>query len=342
MSDVVLIGFFTLAASFCCSLFEAALYAVSPSQVELLRKQKRFGSRKLASLRADIEEPIAAILTVNTIAHTVGSAWCGALVGSLYGSRAFGVFAAVFTVLVLALTEIVPKSVGFRYAAYFAPRVAWPIQWMIWAVMPIARPARSIMRALTGGDPNAGPSEEEIVVFAKLAAQKGAVRGEEQQWVQNALRLDKLTAGDLRTPRPVVETMPAEMTVAEAIDQTSEWTHSRVPIMETGGQDQILGLIFRREIFDAAVQGFENKTLRDFVHEISWVPETMPGHDLLRFFLNQRKHLVAVADEYGSFEGIVTLEDVLEALLGEEIVDEHDEVEDMQALARKQKPELGS
>ena len=132
------------------SLFEAVLYSITPSQLELLKKDGARGANRLAGLRADVEEPIAAILTINTIAHTVGAAWCGAMVGEAFGSRAVGIFAAVFTFLVLALTEIIPKSVGVRFADTLGPFVAWPIQAMVWIAWPVARPAKAAMRALTG------------------------------------------------------------------------------------------------------------------------------------------------------------------------------------------------
>lgn len=336
MGLIILIASLTLATSFLCSLFEAALYAVSPSQLELLKRKGVRGANRLARLRLDAEEAIAAILTVNTIAHTVGAAWCGALVAAEYGDDAFGWFAAIFTFLVLALTEIVPKSVGFRFATTMAPRIAWPLQIMTWLAWPIARPARFAMRALTGGEPQHGPSEEEILVFSRMAAKQGRVRNEEHEWIKNALRLDQTTAGSLRTPRPVVNMLPLHLSIREAVDQQMDLAHSRVPIVEEAGSDIVVGMVYRREMLEHVVRGKQDQPLAEILHPIRHVPEAMPGHSLMRVFLRDRKHMVAVVDEYGSFEGIVTLEDVLEALLGEEIVDEHDQVVDMQAHARQQ------
>lgn len=325
----------TLVASFLCSLFEAALYAITPSQVELIRREGRPGGERLARLREDIEEPIAAILTVNTVAHTVGAAWCGALVAEIYGSAAVGIFAAIFTVLVLAVTEIVPKSIGVRYARSIGPRVAFPIQIMIWLVWPIARPARAIMRRLTGEEESGGPSEEEVLVFSRLAASGGNVRAEEHEWVRNALELDRVRARDVLTPRTVVETRNSEETVGSAAADPVAWKHSRVPITEGTDRDKIVGVVFRREVFDAALAGQTERTMADLMHPVRFVPESLRGHELLRIFIRERRHIVLVADEYGGFEGIVTLEDVIESLLGEEIVDEHDEHADMQELARE-------
>lgn len=336
MGIIILIASLTLATSFLCSLFEAALYAVSPTQLEVLKRKGVRGANRLARLRMDAEESIAAILTVNTIAHTVGAAWCGALVAEEYGDEAFGIFAAIFTFLVLALTEIVPKSVGFRFAKTIGPRIAWPLQVTVWISLPIARPARWAMRKMTGGEPQHGPSEEEILVFSRMAAKQGKVRSEEHEWVKNALRLDQTTAGSLRTPRPVVNTLPLDLTIGAAAAQQMDQAHSRVPVLEQAGSDEVVGMVYRRELLEHVIRGEQDKQLGEVLHPIRHVPETMPGHALIRVFLKDRKHMVAVVDEYGSFEGIVTLEDVLEALLGEEIVDEHDEVVDMQAHARQQ------
>lgn len=338
-TPILLVGALTLLASFFCSLFEAALYAITPSQLELLRKRGTRGANRLARLRADVEEPIAAILTINTVAHTVGAAWLGAMVAEQMGSRAVGIFAAVFTFLVLMLTEIIPKSLGVRFAQRLGPHIAWPLQVMIWSTWPIAKPAKAAMRLLMAKGPARGPTEDEVVVFSSLAAMYGEVRRDEHEWVRNALRLDRFTAGDLRTPRTVVETLPADLIVSEVIAHPERWVHSRVPLIENGDLDQVIGLVYRREVFDAALaRPAEPLRLRDLKHPIQFAPESMPAHRLLDLFIKERKHMVAVVDEYGGFEGVVTLEDVLECLLGAEIVDEHDEFEDMQEIARHRNP----
>jgi len=332
MTAILVVGGVTLLASFLCSLFEAALYAISPARIEVLRERGVRGAQRLARLRRDVEEPIAAILTVNTIAHTVGAAWCGAMVGQQLGSRAVGVFAAVFTVLVLAVTEIVPKSLGVRHAAFLGPLIVGPLQVMIWSVWPVVWVVKRVMGRLAGV--GHGPTEEEVEIVSRMAARRGSVRAEEHRWVRNALHLDRITARDLRTPRTVVETLDADTAVRDLLEHVDAWVHSRVPVTEGTDTDRILGLVHRREVLDAALRLPEEELrVRDLVRPIRFVPETLPANELLEQFIADRAHLVAVVDEYGGFEGVVTLEDVLECLLGAEIVDEHDEVEDMRALA---------
>ena len=334
LTPILIVAGLTLLASFLCSLFEAALYSLSPAKIQVMVQSGVKGATRLQQLRADVEEPIAAILTVNTIAHTVGSAWCGAMVGEAYGSGAVGIFAAIFTFLVLSVTEIVPKSLGVRFAPQLGTAVVWPIQVMIWSVWPVVKIAKWAMAKLTSAGGHHGPSEDEVVVVSGLAAQTGGVRAEEHLWVQNALRLDQVTAKDLRTPRTVVETLPADLEVGELVQHPDRFTHSRVPLTEGENRDQIVGQVFRREVFDSALaEPGANLILRDLLRPIRFVPETMPAHELLRLFLRERVHMMAVADEYGGFEGVITLEDVLECMLGREIVDEHDEVADMQKLA---------
>lgn len=334
MTAIFIVGGATLLASFLCSLFEAALYTISPARIEVLQERGVRGANRLARLRRNVEQPIAAILTVNTIAHTVGAAWCGALVGQEYGSRAVAIFAAVFTVLVLAVTEIVPKSLGVRYAATLGPIIAGPLQVMIWSVWPIVWIAGRTMGRLGGVE--RGPTEEEVVVTSRMAAKCGALRPEEHRWVRNSLHLDRVTAGDLRTPRTVVETLDGDALVRDLLEHVESWIHSRVPVVAGADTDRVLGLVHRREVLDAALrQPGEELRVRDLIRPIRFVPEAMPANELLEHFIEDRAHMVAVVDEFGGFEGVTTLEDVLECLLGAEIVDEHDEVEDMQVLARE-------
>jgi len=333
---IVIVAGATLLASFLCSLFEAALYAITPSKIGVLRERGLRSAAALEKLRREVEEPIAAILTLNTIAHTVGAAWCGAMVGAAFGSQAVGVFAAVFTVLVLAVTEIVPKSVGVRYAMVIGPAMVLPLRLMIFSVWPIVWLTKRVMSRLVGREHPAGPTEDEVVVAARLAGQQGEVRPEEQRWVRNALRLDQVTAGDLRTPRTVTESLPADTRVAELVEHVDRWVHSRVPVTDGEHPDRVIGLVHRREVIDRALlQPEADLTLRDVLRPIRFVPESMPAHELLELFITERFHMVAVVDEYGGFEGVTTLEDVLECLLGAEIVDEHDQVADMQVLARQ-------
>jgi CBS domain containing-hemolysin-like protein len=172
--------------------------------------------------------------------------------------------------------------------------------------------------------------------MARIAARGGELTSHKQQWVENALRLDQVSAHDLMTPRTVVQSLDADQTIRSALTDKSGMVHSRVPVTEGGNLDRILGVVYRRELHDAFANGRGDAKLREFVHPLQFVPEAVKGPQLLDNFIRGKRHMVAVVDEYGGFEGIVTLEDVLECMLGTEIVDEHDVHVDMQEFARLQ------
>jgi CBS domain containing-hemolysin-like protein len=333
METILIIVAISLTGSFLCSLFEASLYSITPTRTEALRRKGMWGGARLAKLRHGVEEPIAAILTVNTIANTMGAIWAGALVGEIYGHTWVTWFAIAFTISVLFFTEIVPKTIGVVHASTLGPLVAWPIQAMIWLVWPLAKLSVKLTRRLSRGKKPAGPTEDEILVMSDLALQAGKLLPEEQVWIHSALRLDQVTVHELMTPRTVVEWLKADLRLGELRSRTL--LHSRLPLVEGDDLLQVVGLVHRRDIFDALVRGDDDRRLRDFLRPVHFVPETTPANQLLRQFLARREHLAVVVDEHGDIRGLVTLEDVLEHLLGQEIVDEYDQHPDMQEAARR-------
>ncbi|MEO0480261.1 MAG: hemolysin family protein [Planctomycetota bacterium] len=334
MTLIIVVASVTLFASFLCSILEAALYAITPSQLEVLKKKRVLGARRFARFRESPDEAIAAILTVNTVAHTVGAAWLGALV-SAEGGMSLGLFTAIFTLLVLAGTELVPKSIGVRYAPRLVPILAMPLQIIVWISWPLARPAKTLMGRLTGSQKSqSAPTEEEIIAMSKIAARGGELTSREMRWVENALLLDSVSARDLMTPRPVVQSIDAETTITGAVEFLASKRHSRFPVYE-GEPDKLIGLVHRRDVHDLFVRGEAGMQVRDVIQPLDIVHGGTKGPQLLERFIREKRHMIAVLDEYGGLEGIVTLEDVLECLLGAEIVDEHDEHEDMQEFARE-------
>jgi CBS domain containing-hemolysin-like protein len=333
METIFIIVAISLTGSFLCSLFEAALYSATPTRVEAQRRQGVWGAARLAKLRHGIEEPIAAILTVNTIANTMGATWAGALVGEHFGTYWVTWFAAAFTVTVLFFTEIVPKTLGVVHANTLGAYVAWPIQAMIWLVWPLAKLSVRLTKVLSRGKKPSGPTEEEILVMSDLALQAGKLLPEEQVLVKNALRLDQVKVHDLMTPRTVVEWLPARLTLAEAAARNI--LHSRIPVVEGDDLLQVTGLVHRRDLFDALARGEKERRVSEFLRPVRHVVETAPANRMLEEFLARREHLAMVVDEHGDIRGLLTLEDILEHLLGREIVDEYDEHADMQEVARR-------
>lgn len=334
-AQIALVASFTLVCSFFCSLFEASLYSITVAQTEMLKHEGVWGADRLARLRQKVDEPITAILTLNTIANTIGSAWAGALVGYHYEPQHVAWFAGGFTMSILLFSEILPKSLGVAYSVRIGPWMAWPLQLMIWVVWPLVKLLGAVMYRLTGKSKAIAPTEDEIIFTSRLAFMAGQLRSQELRWIENALLLDTVKAYELMTPRTVVYTLPADMTLAQLQHHSKHWNHSRLPLTEDRDPDRIVGMVYRREVFDALVHGGSAKTLRDLMHDIDFVPEQMRGHQLLDKLVKEKKHMVCVVNEYGGFEGVVTLEDVLECLLGTQIVDEHDRHADLQLLARQ-------
>jgi CBS domain containing-hemolysin-like protein len=324
----------SLAGSFLCSLCEAALYGVTPTQVEVLRRGRIPGSDRLAMLRRRIDEPIAGIAAFNSLAQTVGAAWAGALVGELYGNAWLGAFSAAFALTMLLLTEIVPKGVGLAWARTLAPRLAWVIQGMVWLVYPLAALCRWLTRIITRRAPGQPPTEDEVLVMADLAAQGGTILPDELRWVENVLRLNDVTVRELMTPRDVVFSMSADQRLDSADLLGERLVHSRMPVTEGDDLDRVIGVVQRRTVFDHILRHDCDKTLRELMRPALFASEAWGGHQLLDRLMAERQHLAVVTDAVGHVVGVATLEDVLEKLLGKPIVGEHDSHPEMLRLAR--------
>lgn len=342
MIALLAVSVLSLVGSFVCSLSEAALYSISESKVGAMVEQKKHGAALLAKVRSQMDRAIAAILIINTCANTVGAAVAGAIVANLYGQTWLGVFTGLFTLAVLFASEIVPKSLGVARADFFAPRFAWVIHVMILLTFPLVRVAELVTRRINGDRPHQAPTELEIMTLTRLAARHGALPPHEAQMVFNALRLNDVRLREIMTPRPVVFALPDTLPLKRVEQHSEHWTHSRLPVVRDTNPSEVRGIVHRRDVFDILIREQEgDRTLADVMRPVRFVRDTQTADEALRMFLDGREHMFVVHDEYGLYVGIVTLEDVLETLLGREIVGEHDPVADMQALARRRAAERG-
>ncbi|MCI0697074.1 hemolysin family protein [candidate division KSB1 bacterium] len=335
MFAIVVITAVSLVGSFICSLMEAALYSIPRSRIETLQRAGHRGAARLAKLRARIDEPIAAILTLNTAANTLGAAWAGALVGKYYGNELLGIFSGTFTAAVLFFSEIIPKSLGVTYANTLAPRLAGSLQILIWLLWPFVKISVVLTRLWGKQSRLTYPTEEDIISLAQLSQSGGAIMPHEARWVANALRLNDMRVRAIMTPNSVVYRLPDVMPLSMTKIDADHWRFSRVPVCTDNDPNNIVGVVQRREVFAALLRDEEDKTIRNLMRVPDFVPEDMPAHELLSRFIASRRHLFCVKSANGEFAGVVTLEDVLEALIGDEIVGEFDLHEDMQAWARK-------
>jgi CBS domain containing-hemolysin-like protein len=342
LTALILVSIVSLVGSFTCSMCEAALYSVNDSAVAGMLQQRRWGSRTLAKIRVRIDRAIIAILVVNTIANTAGAVVAGSMIGQLYGSTALAVFSALFTFAVLFFSEIVPKSIGVARANFLAPRMAWLIEIMIVLTFPIVLFAERATRVLNKGARKEGPSEHEILSLTRMAVRLGSLEPHEAELVSNALELDEYEVREIMTPRSVTFVLPDELKLNDIDRHAQHWVHSRLPVVRSDNPNEILGVVHRRDVFDLLVTEQEKgKCVRDAMRPVRFIGASAGADEALREFLAGRQHMFVVVDEYGTWVGIVTLEDVLETLLGREIIGEHDPVADMQDLARQQAAAMG-
>lgn len=323
-----------------CSLFEAVLYTVPVSHIESLVQAGRTSGKILQKLRLqDVDRPISAILSLNTIANTGGAFIAGAAFIEVFGHRWSVWFTVFITMTVLIFSEIIPKTVGVLYHRPLASIIARPLQVLVWILTPLVEVCRLATRLISRGHKDLGISEEELVSMTRLGQRAGAIEADEAQVIQNILSLKSKTVRDVMTPRTVVFSLSGTLSVEETQQRDGIWAYSRVPIYEKDAED-IVGVVLRRDLFNAQAEQRGQVALSELMRPMYFVVETFSLERILKMFLERREHLFMVVDEYGGLAGLITLEDVLEEVLGQEIVDEVDAVQDMRELARHRRRQI--
>mgnify|MGYP002509995677 CR=1 FL=1 len=333
----LLIAFVVLSVfvSFICSVSEAALLTMTPSYVASLAEENPKKSEMLKSVKIDkIDQSIAAILTLNTVAHTVGSLGAGAQATIVFGSQWFGVFSAVMTLLILVGSEIIPKTLGTVYWRQLSGPVAYFVKAIIFILYPLIWFSEKITKLLTRGKKAHTFSRNEFAALASVGEQSGQIDPLESRIIRNLLAFGAIKVEDIMTPRSVMHAFDQSITVAELLANRPKLMFSRLPIYDED-LDKVTGFVLKSDILLAKANNHMDKPLESYKREITFVFSKMKLFDLLDLMLNSRIHIAVTVGEYGEVKGLVTLEDVLETLLGLEIVDEVDRVEDMQALARQ-------
>jgi len=324
-----------LGVSFFCSIMEAVILSVTPSFVEALEQKSPKTGAKLRHLKANIDRPLAAILTLNTIAHTVGAAGVGAQALVVFGSAYVAITSAILTFLILIFSEIIPKTLGAFYWRRLVVFIARILPILIWLLYPLVLLSQKIAGWITSGKKAAVVNREELQAMTDLARKKGVFSEQESRILKNLLWAGKLKIKDVMTPRPVMFTLPADMTVGEVMKEYPAIKFSRIPIYNTNRED-IHSFVLKNDIMVEDSRECSDTKLSSLARNILMVLEVANLMVIFEQFLNQREHIAMVVDEYGGLEGIVTMEDIVETLLGIEIVDETDVTIDMQAMARRQ------
>lgn len=324
-----------LGFSFLCSIVEAVLLSITPSYIATLAEERPRRAASLEKLKADIDRPLAAILSLNTIAHTVGAVGVGAEASAIWGSTGIGVASAIMTVLILILSEIIPKTIGATYWRGLAPSVAPILTFLVKAFLPLVWISEIITRLIGRGERNDVVTPQEVAAMAGLSAESGEMPAEQTRVVKNLIALDSLTVKDIMTPRTVIIAFPQEMTVTQLLDDHPNLPVSRLPIYD-GSIDKVTGFVLKSDVLLAQAQDKHDTTLKELRRNIRAIPANASLSEMFAFVLREQEHLALVIDEYGGTDGLVTAEDMIETLLGIEIVDEADVAEDMQRLARRQ------
>ena len=336
--DVVLLILYILMAllvSFLCSIAEAVLLSITPSFIAGIEETHIHRHRLLVKLKQEnIDRSLAAILTLNTIAHTVGAIGAGAKATQVFGSAWFGYFSAAMTLLILFLSEIIPKTLGAVYWRELSGITARFINMLIVLLYPLILVSEILTRLVARGKEVHSFNRDEFVAMAGVGEQSGHINENESRIIRNLFRFNSLTANDVMTPSTVMVAFEAQRLINDVLDEPKTTAFSRLPIFEKS-LNEICGFVLKDDMLLAKAENRGQEKLVSLKRDIANVNAGMSLSDLLEQLLDKRQHIARVIGEYGETTGLVTLEDVIETLLGMEIVDEADKVEDMQALARQ-------
>lgn len=334
MTLLILYVFCALFFSFLCSIAEAVLLSVTSGYIELKQREGHQFGQILKTLKADINKPLAAILTLNTIAHTIGAAGAGAQAVVVFGEVYLGIISAVLTLLILIFSEIIPKTLGAHYWRQLAPITAFTLKHLIWLLYPFVKMSEKLTSGLSHEPTLTGFSRDEFMAMAELSAREGQLAEQESTMMKNLLLLKEMTIKDAMTPRTVMFSLSADLSVELFFHKYDHIRFSRIPIFDSNNDD-IIGFFLRSDVLLAQARGNTEKSLKDYQREMPSLLSNMTLSHAFNELVKAKAHILLAVSEYGNVEGILTMEDILETLLGLEIVDEGDKNEDMQKLARK-------
>lgn len=332
---VVAIGF-----SFYCSVAEAVLLSITPSFIATLQEKNAKAAERLRRLKANVDRPLAAILSLNTIAHTIGAAGVGAQAAAIYGGEGYlgenavGIASALMTLLILVFSEIIPKTLGALHWRTLGPLIGTTVEYLILILYPLVWLSELLTKWLSGGKAQHSLTRDELTAMAEIGAQQGVLEDHESRMFRALMKLPDLKASDIMTPRVVVIAYPETTTIEELFAARDSLPVSRIPIYHDK-LDELTGFVLKNDLLIAQARDESSRLLKEFARTVKTVQAATPLPQLLEMLLEGRFHMAMVTDQYGSVVGLVTLEDLVETLLGLEIVDESDAEVDMQSFARQ-------
>ena len=329
---IVIVGSISISAF--CSLMEASLFAVPLAYAKNLADQDSHSGKLLLKFKKELSHPISAILILNTISHTIGASVAGAFVAELYGDQVLIAFSVVFTMAMLYLSEIIPKQVGAIFARRVAVLIANPLNILIKLLYPLIILTDGVSKFFKGREEIPSVSEQEFLSLAEIGTTEGVLDSLEGSVIKNIIGFDRLLVRDVLTPRVVVFRLAEDKTLADIKQDMLSWNYTRVPIHALDDEDKVHSYVVQRDLFRAFIQDKSEDTLvASLAREITVVNELMRADKVMLQMFEKREAICSVVDEHGAFAGIVTLEDLVEELVGREIMDEYDLVSDLRAYA---------
>lgn len=334
MTLILLYLFGALGVSFLCSVLEAVLLSTPVSFISMKESQGVKAAPLLMKYKTNIDRPVAAILTLNTVAHTIGAAGVGSESVKVFGEAYFGIISAILTLLILVLSEIIPKTIGASYWRTLAMPSAKIIKVLIVIAYPLVWLSELLTRCVSPKIQPLTVSREEVAAMVSVGTDEGVIEDAENKVIQSFLKLSNVKAEDIMTPYVVVSSVSTDTTMKEFYDNKALAPFSRIPVFETG-REFITGYVRRANVLEMLTQDKFTVQLKDIVRPILFFMEDAKVSDIWQRMLQEKEHISVITDEYGCMRGIVTMEDVIETMLGVEIMDECDTTENLQAMARK-------
>lgn len=325
--------FIAIFFSFLCSLLEASLLSITPSYIGVLNQQKSPIARDLQSFKDNIDKPLAAILTLNTFAHTIGAAGVGAQAQIIWGETSLTLVSILLTIVILIFTEIIPKTLGANYWKGLSTFTVRTLNILIFILYPIIFVSQMITRGLKRNKEKSVLSRADFTAMAEIGTKEGILLSDESRVIQNVLRFEQILATDIMTPRTVMLAAPEEQTIQEFY-QNTELPYSRIPLY-VSSIDHISGYVLKDEVMHHIIKGEGEKMLSDIKRPIEAFVENVSIPKVFSRLMEEKEHITLIVDEYGGTAGILTIEDIIETLLGLEITDEFDDIEDLRKWARE-------
>lgn len=343
---LLLFALVSIVFSFLCSIWEAVLLSIPPSYVRIKLQEGTVTGQLLDEFKSDIDRPLSAILSLNTIAHTAGAIGVGALAGQTFGDGNLVIFGietfsaeawlgALMTLAILVLSEIIPKTLGATYWTTLAPFTVRSLKVLTTILLPLVWMSQGLTRLLKKDTQGSIFSRADFTAMAEIGAQEGVFQENEGRILRNLMRFETITVEDVMTPRTVVVASPVKISVGEFYERFKDTPFSRIPVFSET-RDQITGFVLRHDVYKHMLeQKNPTDSLDQLRRDLVLVNEDTPLHDAFELMLQNREHIAAVVDKFGGLAGVITMEDAVETLLGMEIVDEIDDEVDMQQLARQ-------